>query len=79
MDFTNVCSLRALLELLIISDTTHVSLVTPAMSLIHYLKNNAIINHSLITVVLFGDCSDPTRYKFWVNDVLLKSSIVGDS
>ena len=35
MDFTNVCSLKTLLELLIISDTAHVSPVTPGMSLIH--------------------------------------------
>ena len=35
VDFTNVCSLKTLLELLIISDTAHVSLVAPGMSLIH--------------------------------------------
>ena len=35
MDFINVCSLKTLLELLIISGTAHVSLVTPGMSLIH--------------------------------------------
>ena len=37
MDFINVCSLKALLELLIISNTAHVSLITAAMSLFHYL------------------------------------------
>ena len=79
VDFTNVCSLKTLLELLIISDTSHVSLITPGMSLIHQLRNNAITNHTLITVVLLADYSDPTRYKIWVNDVLLKSKIVGDS